>query len=267
MGDFQSAKIYLQPPLNSNRASSDVDFGDENTTAADTSNLRGNQCLSSAVLEIKYPSRKVIVGQSEDTATKVPVQKPKRQKKDNLKHVNKWIHSDVLLPTGFKWTLSDPVLETVEPPVLLFGKFFTDDIMKFICEESIRYAISKRNLSFTINTNTLKAFIAILPVSSYVGLPRRPVYVEHNEDTHNTAVSPLLSRNQFDEKMQNFHLAENSNLDKEDKFAKARPLIDKLNKKSLGNYLLEQSVSIDESMVLYFSRHGCKQYMRNKPVK
>ena len=30
----------------------------------------------------------MIVGQSEDTATKAPVQKAKRQKKDNLQHVN-----------------------------------------------------------------------------------------------------------------------------------------------------------------------------------
>ena len=29
----------------------------------------------------------------------------------------------------------------------------------------------------------------------------------------------------------------------------------------------EQSVSIDESMVRYLSCHGCKQYIRNKPVK
>ena len=34
--DLQSAKIYLQPPLNSNRPSSDADSGDENTAAADT---------------------------------------------------------------------------------------------------------------------------------------------------------------------------------------------------------------------------------------
>ena len=52
----------------------------------------GNQLLSSAVLEIKCPSGKVIVGQSEDTATKAPVQKAKRQKKDNSQHVNKCIH-------------------------------------------------------------------------------------------------------------------------------------------------------------------------------
>ena len=55
LGDLQSAKIYLQPPLNSNKPSSDVDSRDENTAAADTSNLSGNQLLSSAILEIKCP--------------------------------------------------------------------------------------------------------------------------------------------------------------------------------------------------------------------
>ena len=131
----------------------------------------------------------MIVGKSKDTATKAPVQKAKQRKKDNSQHVNKWIHSDISLSTGFKWTLPDPVLETVEPPVLLFEKFFTDDIMNFICEESIRYAISKGNRRFTINTNTLKGFIAILLASGYVDLPRRPMYWEHNENTHNTTVS------------------------------------------------------------------------------
>ena len=78
LNDLQSAKIYLQPALNPNRPSSDVDSGDANTAAADTSNLSGNQLLGSTVLEIKYPSGKVIVEQSKDTATKVPVQKAKR---------------------------------------------------------------------------------------------------------------------------------------------------------------------------------------------
>ena len=61
-------------------------------------------------------------------------------------------------------------------------------------------------------------------------------------------------------------LAGNSNLDKEDKFAKVRPLLDKLNEQCLAKYLPEQSVKIDESMVPYFGRHGCKQCMRNKPI-
>ena len=123
LGDLQSAKMYLQPPLSSNRPSSDVDSGDENTVAADTSNLSGNQLLSSAVLEIKCPSGKVIVGQSEDTATKVPVQKAKRRNKDNSQHMSKWVHSDILLPTGFKWTLPDPVLEIVKHPFRYLRSF------------------------------------------------------------------------------------------------------------------------------------------------
>ena len=102
LGNLQSAKIYLQTPLNSNRPSSDFNSGDENTAAADTSNLSGNQILSSAVLEIKCPSGKVTVGQSEDTTTKAPVQKANRRKKGNSQHVNKWIHSDISLPTDFK---------------------------------------------------------------------------------------------------------------------------------------------------------------------
>ena len=55
LGDVQSPEICLQPSLNPNRPSSDVDSGDENTAAADTSNLSGNQLLSSAILEIKCP--------------------------------------------------------------------------------------------------------------------------------------------------------------------------------------------------------------------
>ena len=135
----------------------------------------------------------MVVGQSEDAATKALVPKAKRRKKDNSQHVNKWIHSDILLPTGFKWTLHEPVLETVEPSVRFFEKFFTDDTMKFIREESVRYAVSKRNHSFTIDTNTLKAFIAILLVTGYVDLPRPPMYWEYNKDTNNTTVSSLLS--------------------------------------------------------------------------
>ena len=144
----------------------------------------------------------------------------------------------------------------------IIWEVFTDDIMGFICEESMRYAISKRNNSLTIDNNTLKTFIAILLASTYVDLPRRPMYWEHNKDTHNKTVSSLLTRSRFDEIMQNLYLTEDSNL-----FAKLRPLIDKLSEQCLANYLPEQSVSIDESMVPYFGCHGCKQYMRKKTVK
>ena len=84
----------------------------------------------------------------------------------------------------------------------------------------------------------MKAFIAILLVNGYLDLPRQPMYWEHNEDTHNATVTLLLG-NRFDKIMQNLHLADNSNLDKEDKFAKVRPLINKVNEQCLADYLPE----------------------------
>ena len=83
----------------------------------------------------------------------------------------------------------------------------------------------------------------------------------------NVAVASLMSRNRFDEIMQNLHLADNSCLDNSHKFAKVRTILGKLNDRCLQLYLPEQTVSVDESMVPYFGRHGCKQYMKNKPVK
>ena len=33
------------------------------------------------------------------------------------------------------------------------------------------------------------------------------------------------------------------------------------------NFIPEKNISIDESMVPYYGRHGCKQYIQNKLVK
>ena len=46
-------------------------------------------------------------------------------------------------------------------------------------------------------------------------------------------------------------------MDPNDKFGRIRRLLDKLNEQCLSNYLSEQTVSIDESSVLYFGRHEC----------
>ena len=35
----------------------------------------------------------------------------------------------------------------------------------------------------------------------------------------------------------------------------------------LENFFPEKNISIGESVVPYYGRHGCKQYIRNKPVK
>ena len=40
-----------------------------------------------------------------------------------------------------------------------------------------------------------------------------------------------------------------------------------INESCLQNFIPEKNVSIGQSMVPYYGRHGCKQYIQNKPVK
>ena len=149
----------------------------------------------------------------------------------------------------FKWNLPIPALESHEPPLSLFGKFLIDEILQFICNESERYAQNKGNYSCKLELHDLKAFIVVFLISGYVDLHRPPMFLKCLAHVHNDAVSSMISSNRFDEKMKYLHLANNTSLDPNDKFSKVRPLLDKLNERCLSNYLPEQTVSIDESMV------------------
>ena len=46
-----------------------------------------------------------------------------------------------------------------------------------------------------------------------------------------------------------------------------RPLFNAINEKCILNYQTTQHVSVDESMVPYFGKHGAKQYIHGKPIK
>ena len=162
---------------------------------------------------------------------------PTEQKKKKIKHINKWKHSDLPVIDYFEWNLPIPAIDSHEPPSSLFDKFFTDDILQFICNESARYAQNKGNHSYKLELHDLKVFIAILLISGSVDLPRRPMFWECSANVNKVAVSSMMSRNRFDEIMKYLHLADNTSLDLNDKFSKVRPLLNKLNEQCLSNYL------------------------------
>ena len=167
----------------------------------------------------------------------------------------------------FQWTLPPPHLETVDSPHTLFEKFFTPELMQNICNESETYATSMGRTGFKIDVPEMRVFLAILLISGYVKLSRRPMYWENSKDVHNEGVSSAMSRKRFCEIMRNLHLADNSRLDKKDKFAKVRPLIDYINCQCQKHFIPEQTISIDESMIPYYGKHGSKQYIRGKQIK
>ena len=113
----------------------------------------------------------------------------------------------------------------------------------------------------------LKAFLAILLVSGYAGLPRQEMYWERREDCCNLVVSAMMMKIEFLECKRYLHLADNNALSISDKFAKVRPLFNAINEQCILNYQPTQHVSFDESMIPYFRNHGLKQNMHGKPLK
>ena len=113
----------------------------------------------------------------------------------------------------------------------------------------------------------IRLFLAILYTSGYAPLPRRRQYWEQADDVKNTAISKAMTRNRFEEIMQFLHLADNLKLSDNDRLAKVRPLLSAINERFLRYFPEQASLSIDESMVPYYGRHGMKQFIRGKPIR
>jgi len=152
-------------------------------------------------------------------------------------------------------------------PVSLFESVFTPALMELICRKSNKHASQKDQQDFDLDVPTLKLFIAILLLSGYVPLPLCPMYWEANGAVHNLMVSGAISRNRFSAIISNIHFASSNSMDAGDKFAKVRPLLDHVNSACLTNFHPKQVLSVDESMVPYFGRHGAKQYIHGKLIK
>ena len=67
--------------------------------------------------------------------------------------------------------------------------------------------------------------------------------------------------------MQFLHLADNQNLSASDRVAKVRPLLSMMNERFLRYFPQQACLSVDESMVPYYGRHGMKQFIRGKPIR
>ena len=136
-----------------------------------------------------------------------------------------------------------------------------------ICVESTSYARLKGNHMFTMTVEKLKVFLAILLVNRYAGLSRQEMYWGRREDSHNLVVSTIITKIEFLECKRYLHLADNNALNSSDKLQKQRPLFNAINEQCILNYQPIQHVSVEESMVPHFRKHGAKQYIHGRSIK
>ncbi len=111
----------------------------------------------------------------------------------------------------------------------------------------------------------LLKFYGTLLTSGYNTVPRRHLLWSDDYEISNTAVKDAMRRNRFDEIMSSVHLVDNMKITA-DPFFKVRPLFEHLN--DINNAIpIAEHVAVDEMMIEYFGRHGCKQFIRGKPIR
>jgi len=132
--------------------------------------------------------------------------------------------------------------------------------------ESNKYAIVCNKKDFDITVEVLKCFISILIISGYNSLPGKRYYWKDGKDMKNEMVSNAVRRDLFLQISRFLHCADNMNINTTDKMYKLRPLIEKLKVNFLKSFQPYQYLSYDESMIKYYGRHGCKQFLRGKSI-
>ena len=158
----------------------------------------------------------------------------------------------------------DLLKENAKSPGTVFLSMFPPNLVDILIRESNLYSQQNgRNLGMD-KTEAL-SFLGILLLSGYNRLPYRRLYWSESADVRNSLVSDSMRRNRFDDIIRDLHFRDNTNLSG-DRYYKVRPLFGELNG-AFKQADVAEDISIDETMVPYFGKHGTKQFIRGKPIR
>ena len=187
-------------------------------------------------------------------------------KKKKIRKTIHWEKEDTISKTESIFPESNHAMFRGKKPYQIFEKFFDDELLSLITLEIQKYALYKNDPDPKVSVKELRVFLGILMLSGYVHTPSQRNYWEAEPDVRNNLVYESMRRDRFIQIKKYLHFADPSAVSREDKMWKLRPLLDHLRVRFMKNFQPSQQLSYDESMIEYFGRHGCKQYIRGKPI-
>lgn len=149
-----------------------------------------------------------------------------------------------------------------------FELFYSKEIVQYIVDMSNLYAL-QRNHTLNVSADEIRVYIGILLLTGYITPKYMRMFWENKSDTYNKLVASSMRRNRFFEIQQYLHLCDSTNLPENDKFGKVRKYFTLFNENCLAQYYRVKSshVSIDETIIPYYGRHGTKQHIHGKPIR
>ena len=258
------ADLYMLPP---NTVLSDEDSDAEDNPES-MNHLSGKQLAAPAEVVFHVSQQtEVDNGNVPDDDSAVFLPPSKKRARKQASQPRKWVSQDIMTSREYRSAVRPSYVFKDWTPVQCFELFFDDEVIDYIALQSVIYAKQCGNHNFCINSGEVRVILAILLLSGYSRVPRRDMYWEQAADVRNEAVATAISHNRFRECLRYLHLADNQNLDPNDRYAKVRPLFTALNEKWLQYFPTENYLSIDESMIEYFGRNGLKQHIHGKPIR
>lgn len=265
-------EIFIAPPDNAPGDFTDEDSGEEDGDR-NGAQLPGRVLQASVVSEDSDPEeeegeKEVEEGEKKEE-DKLELQPAKKKQKAAVETRRVWTKRDIQ-PAFGSWAVSDPHIEDLKTkelsPVGLFELFFDGGTISFIVDETNRYARQK-NVTLDLTAQELKCVLGILILSGYVSYPRRRMFWETAPDSHHHLVADAIRRDRFELIFSHLRFADHSELDESDRFAKARPLIVRMNRNFRKHAPLEEFYSFGESICEYLGHRGSKQRPSGRPIR
>lgn len=156
---------------------------------------------------------------------------------------------------------------TQRAPHDLFELFFDDEVIKLLVQYSNQYHYEKNHENPMITEGEMRCFFGILILSGYSQLPSKKHYWSNSDDIGNRLVQNAMRRDRFTKILHCLHCTDSTSFNKQDRMWKLRPLIEMLKVRFKEHHVPKEHYNFDESMVKYFGRHPCKQFIRGKPIR
>ena len=154
-------------------------------------------------------------------------------------------------------------------PLQFFKRFFSDDLIAHIVEQTILYSMQRSNKNVNTNSSEIEQFIGILLM---MGIVKYPQYHMHwSPETRIPAIADCMSINRFQKLKCYFHMNDNSKMPPRDdpsydKLFRVRPMLDSI-VRNCRNLPQEECHSIDEQIIPTKARSSSRQYLPEKPHK
>uniref|UniRef100_A0A672T0W2 PiggyBac transposable element-derived protein domain-containing protein n=1 Tax=Sinocyclocheilus grahami TaxID=75366 RepID=A0A672T0W2_SINGR len=150
-------------------------------------------------------------------------------------------------------------------PLDVFLAMYPPSLRELPIEMSNLYSAQNKDKPLNLSMEELLVFDGVLLSSGYCTVPRRHLLWSLDDDVHNNSISNAMRRNKFDEIMASIHVVDNTKCN-DDPFFKVRPIFQELNS-SYKILPISKWLSVDESMIPYYGRHGYKQFIKGKPIR